>query len=314
MKAVILKDFGEIDNLVLADIPVPEIATGEVLVKVNTLSITPVDVKTRAGGGVAKFLKDIHPIILGWDISGTVTESKSSAFKTGDAVFGMVNFLGHGKAYAEYVAVPADQLALKPDIISHEEAAAATLAALTAWQALAAASIQPGHKVHIHAAAGGVGHYAVQIAKQLGAYVIGTSSARNKELLQQLGVDQHIDYTTQPLKAQVSDLDFVLDTLGGDNITTSLQVIKPGGTLISLPGASEAIIADKSKGYPVNASYIRVQSNGKDMQQIASWLAEGKLKSIIAAVFPFKEIGKAHLQIESGRTAGKVVVKLDERI
>ena len=148
----------------------------------------------------------------------------------------MINFPGHGKAYAEYVAAPASQLALKPSNISHEEAAAATLAALTAWQALVTnAKVKKGQKVVIQAASGGVGHYAVQIAKYLGAYVIGTSSAANKDFVLGLGADEHIDYKKHKIDEVVKDADFVLDPIGDNNIDPSLNAAKKGGTVIMLP-------------------------------------------------------------------------------
>ncbi|MFB6457030.1 NADP-dependent oxidoreductase [Chitinophaga sp. Hz27] len=312
MKALILKDFGPVENLVIKDIPTPEINAGEVLVKVKAISINPVDVKTRSGSGFAKVLKETDPMIIGWDISGIVVASESPLFNVNDPVFGMVNFPGNGKAYAEYVAVPADQLAIKPDNISHEEAAAATLAALTAWQAIVGnGNIQPGQKVLIHAAAGGVGHYAVQIAKGLGAYVIGTSSAANKEVLLGLGIDQHIDYNTQPLKDHVNGIDYTLDSQGLQSVATSLEVMKPGGNLITISGGALEGTTEMAKRYQVDGKFILVNSNGKDMQDIASWLKDGRLRSIVAAVYPFDEMGKAHLQVETWRTVGKVVVRVD---
>ncbi|NIG54574.1 NADP-dependent oxidoreductase [Chitinophaga sp. Cy-1792] len=312
MKAIVLKAFGPVDNLVIKEIPTPHISAGEVLVKVKAISINPVDVKTRSGSGFSQALKDFDPIILGWDISGVVVASESPLFKVNDAVFGMVNFPGHGKAYAEYVAVPADQLALKPDNITHEEAAAATLTALTAWQAMVGnGNILPGQKVLIHAAAGGVGHFAVQIAKGLGAYVIGTSSAANKDALLELGVDQHIDYTSQHLKDHVNGVDYTLDAVGVQAVADSLEIINPGGTLISINGATREVIADMAKPFQVNGKFVLVHSNGKDMQELASWLRDGRLRPIVAAVFPFDEMGKAHLQVETSRTVGKVVVRVD---
>lgn len=232
MKSIVLKDFGSVDNLIYEELPMPSINDGEVLIKVKAISINPVDVKTRSGKGRAAKLKDEHPIILGWDVSGVVTLSKSDLFKEGDEVFGMINFPGHGKAYSEYVSAPASHLALKPVNITHEEAAAATLAALTAWQALVDhAKIKKGDRVLIHAAAGGVGNYAVQIAKHIGAYVIGTSSAGKRDFVLSLGADEHVDYTSQTLEDAASNIDFVLDTIGGDTIDNSLKVMKKAGQL-----------------------------------------------------------------------------------
>ena len=179
MKAITLKDFGGVENLVKTEIPVPVISDNEVLVKVKAFSINPVDIKTRTGKGVAVKLKEAKPMILGWDFSGIVTDTGQSvtSFKVNDEVFGFINFPRPGKAYAEYVAAPESQLTIKPANVTFEEAAAASLAALTAWQILKdKAGIKPGDNVLIHAAAGGVGHFAVQMSKHLGAYVIGTAS------------------------------------------------------------------------------------------------------------------------------------------
>lgn len=311
MKAIILNGPGPVENLIIDDIIIPEIAGQEVLVQVRSISINPVDVKTRAGKGVYGRLKEISPVIIGWDISGIVTASRSELFKAGDEVFGMVNFPGHGKAYAEYVAVPAGQLALKPANITHEDAAAATLAALTAFQAFHHHSqLKAGQKVLIHAAAGGVGHYAVQLAKLAGAYVIGTSSAENKDFVLGLGADEHIDYKAVKFEDVLNDMDFVLDTVGGDNIDRSINVLKKGGILISIPTGIPESAAEKAKVRGVNAFFALVQSSGEDMQQLAGLLEKGKLRSHVSRVFSFEEMGKAHLQVETGRTKGKVVVSL----
>lgn len=274
MKAIILKTPGTPEQLEHVEIETPLIVEGEVLIQVKAISINPVDVKIRAGKGMFGRVKNENPLILGWDISGVVTESKSDAFKAGDAVFGMVNFPGPGKAYAEYVAAPAHQVALKPATISHEEAAAATLVGLTAWQALVTnANVQPGDKVQIHAAAGGVGHLAVQLAKYLGATVIGTSSAKNKAFVLSLGADSHIDYHQYNWQSHGREFDFVLDTLGGEYIDHSLAVTKAGGTLISIPtGLNEEVIT-KVKAQDVKGYFILVESNGKDMQFIADLMA-----------------------------------------
>lgn len=311
MKAITIYEPGSVVNLKFEDIEIPQILDNEVLIQVKAISINPVDVKTRAGKGVYGRLKDMKPIIIGWDISGIVVKigNEVTDFEVGYEVFGMVNFPGHGKAYAEYVAVPADQLALKPASISFEEAAAATLAALTAWQALVTnAKIKADDRVLIHGAAGGVGHYAVQIAKLFGAHVIGTSSANNKDFVLSLGADEHIDYQNQKFEEIASDLDFVLDTIGGDNIDRSLEIIKPGGTLISIPSGLNEAVTEKSKAKGVNGYFMMVQSNGEDMSKLAELLESGVLKSHVSATFKFEQMGDAHLQVETGKTRGKVVV------
>lgn len=314
MKAIVLHEPGSVDQLVYTDLPKPLIQSDEVLIQVKAISINPVDVKTRAGKGIFGRLRTEAPLILGWDIAGTVVEIGSDVtdFAVGDDVFGMVNFPGRGKAYAEYVAAPASQLAHKPENCSFEEAAASTLAALTAYQAFThKAPLQAGQKVLIHAAAGGVGHFAVQIAKHLGAYVLGTSSAPNKEFVLALGADEHIDYSTQKLEDVVSEVDIVLDLVGGENIARSLHVVKPGGTVISIPtGISEELMAQaQEKG--VNAFFFLVQSNGDDMKQIATLLGDGTVKAHVSTIYDFSDMPAAHSQQETGKTRGKLVVKLN---
>jgi NADPH:quinone reductase-like Zn-dependent oxidoreductase len=312
MKAIIINEPGDITKLVHTELPTPIINDDEVLVQVKAISINPVDVKSRAGKGVFGRLKEELPLILGWDISGIVAQAGSnSGFKKGDEVFGMVNFPGHGKAYAEYVVAPATHLALKPASISHEAAAAATLAALTAYQALVhKANVQSGQNVLVHAAAGGVGHYAVQIAKHLGANVTGTSSAKNKDFVLSLGADAHIDYHNYDWSASPYSFDFVFDTVGGDNIDNSLDVTKNGGTIISIPTGLNEAVTDKAKAKGVNGYFFMVSSNGEDMKVLADWLAKGYIKSHVSETFSFADMDKAHLHVESGRTVGKVVVTL----
>ncbi|CAG5004976.1 2-haloacrylate reductase [Dyadobacter sp. CECT 9275] len=311
MKAIIIQTPGGAENLIHTEITVPAIQDGEVLVKVKAISINPIDAKTRSGKGMYGKLTGQDPIIIGWDISGEVTATKSDLFKVGDAVFGMVNFPGHGKAYAEYVAAPASQLALKPANISHTQAAATTLAALTAWQALIThGKIKTNDRVLIHSAAGGVGHFAVQIAKNAGAYVVGTSSAENKDFVLGLGADEHIDYKARNLKDATRDIDFVLDPLGGDNIDKSLQVMKKGGTIISLPTGLRELVGEKAEAAGMTGFFIMVTSNGKDMNSLASLLEKGIVKAHVSQEFGFDDMAKAHRQIESGKTRGKIVVTL----
>lgn len=310
MKAIVLLQFGGVENLSHTTVPEPVPEEGEVLVRVKAISINPVDIKTRAGKGLAGKLKDERPLILGWDISGTVVESMSPAFVSGDEVFGMVRFPGHGKAYAEFVTAPASHLALKPPSVSHREASAATLAALTAWQALVThARVSAGQKALIHAAAGGVGHFAVQIAKHLGAYVIGTSSAANRNFVLGLGADEHIDYHNYSWQGSPRDIDFCLDAIGGDNIDHSLEVIKEGGTLISIPSGMNETVAEKARAKGVKGYSILVQSSGDDMRKIAALLTAGALRAHISETFAFPEMAGAHLQIASGHTVGKIVVE-----
>lgn len=311
MKAIALKVPGGIDQMEYVDIEQPAIHDGEVLIQTRAISINPVDVKTRSGKGVYGRIKDQQPLIIGWDVSGVVTASKSPLFQPGEEVFGMVNFPGHGKAYAEYVAAPADQLARKPANSTHEQAAAATLVALTAWQAMVHhAKVQQGQKVLIHAAAGGVGHLAVQIAKYLGAEVTGTSSAANKAFVLQQGADHHIDYHHFDWEAHGRTFDFVLDSVGGDNIDRSLLVTKTGGTVISIPTGLSEQVKEKAAAMDIKGYNILVRSDGQDMQQLAELLEKGTLRPHVSQTFPFDQMGAAHLQLETGRTVGKIVITL----
>ncbi len=311
MKAFVLKAPGGVENLVVQDLNKPTPKTGEVLIAVKALSINPVDIKSRLGKGIYGRIKDEKNIVLGWDVSGIVVESNDTKFQIGDEVFGMVNFPGHGRAYAEYVAAPASHLALKPQNISHEEAAAATLVALTAWQALVTnAKVQQGQKVLIHAASGGVGHMAVQIAKYLGATVVGTSSAKNKDFILNLGADAHIDYHNYNWTAHPRAFDFVLDTIGADNIDNAVEVTKEGGSVISIPTGLNEEVTSKAASKGVRGYFILVESNGTDMEKIASLLEKGILKPHVYKTYSFDQIPEAHLQQETGRTVGKLIISL----
>ena len=249
MKAIILEGFGGVENLVVSEQPVPVIKENEVLVQVKAIGINPVDIKARKGKSLADALQKQTPIILGWDIAGIVvsTGDAVTSFRNGDEVFGLINFPGHGRAYAEFVAAPEAHLALKPSGITFEEAAGASLAALTAWQILKEkVKLKPDDKVLIHGAAGGVGHFAVQMAKFLGADVAGTASAANREFVLSLGASMHIDYEDIPFETVVHDIDFVLDTIGGEYIDRSLKVLRKGGTIICIPTIAATGVEEKA--------------------------------------------------------------------
>ncbi len=311
MKAIIINEIGGTDKLIYTELPKPTIKSDEVLIQTKAISINPVDAKTRNGKGVYGRIKDETPVILGWDISGVVVEAGADTeFKPGDEVFGMVNFPGHGKTYAEYVAAPASHLALKPSNVSFEEAAATTLAALTAYQGLIhQAKVNHGDRILVHAAAGGVGHFIVQMAKHLGLYVIGTSSAANKDFVMGLGADKHIDYKAQRFEDVVHHADLVFDTIGGDNITRSVKVVKKGGTLISIPTGVPGDVTELAGNSGVNAFFFLVQSSGEDMKVLADWLAQGIIKPEVT-VYDFSQMAEAHQQQETGKTKGKIVLRL----
>ena len=318
MKAMILKENGGIENFTLSEMEKPEANAGEVLVKVKAISINPVDAGVRRDR--ATLLRMLRPkegeetYILGWDISGVVEEAGSNVreFKKGDEVFGMVNFPGNGKAYAEYVAVPSNQLALKPKNVSHEEAAAATLAALTAWQGLVAnAKVKKSDKVLVHAAGGGVGHYAVQIAKSFGSHVIGTGSTAKKDFVLKLGADEFIDYTSEKFEDEVKDADIVFDSIAdSEHLLRSIAAAKKGGRVVSIKANFGDEHFKAAKARDVQTFRILVQSNGEDMKQVARLMAEGKLHSHVSARYKFEDLPKAHQQIETGKTVGKIVVVL----
>jgi NADPH:quinone reductase-like Zn-dependent oxidoreductase len=313
MKAILLTEAGGTDRLQYTDIPKPQPGPGEVLLRVAALSINPVDIKTRKGGALLAQLQAAPPVIIGWDVSGVVevVGEGVDSFAAGDAVFGMINFPGSGKAYAEYVTAPAEHLAHKPDTVSHAEAAATTLAALTAWQVLVhEGGLQAGQKVLVHAAAGGVGHFAVQIARHLGATVIGTASAANHDFVRSLGAADVIDYTKEDFRQRVHDVDLVLDPIGGETTLRSLEVLRPGGRLISIVGGAKEPVAADAAARGLQARNYLVHSSGEDMRQLAELLQKGRLVPTIAQRFPFAEIAAAHAQVESGRTRGKVVVEL----
>lgn len=314
MKAIVLKEFGSVDNLEIKDIAIPEISADEVLVKVKAIGINPVDVKTRQGYVIADMLRQFDPIILGWDISGVVEKVGENVkdISVGQKVFGMVNFVGHGKGYAEYVAAPAEHLAIMPDNISYAEAAASTLAALTAWQAFTHyGKLNKGDKVLIHGASGGVGHFAVQIAKHLGAHVIGTSSEKNKEFVLSLGADEHISYNNQQFENELNAIDFVLETVGADNFQKSVKILKNKGTIINLPAPISEEDQKAAESKELNCcSMMGVYSSGKDIAIISELLEKGVIKPHIHKVYTFEEMGKAHLAVEAGALKGKVIVEI----
>jgi NADPH:quinone reductase-like Zn-dependent oxidoreductase len=245
-------------------------------------------------------------------VSGVVEEAGFGVtiFKPGDEVFGMLPYPHGVGSHAEYVAGPARAFAKKPRNVDHVQAGALPLAALTAWQALNdTAHLEAGQRVLIHAAAGGVGHVAVQIAKARGAYVIGTASARNHELVRGLGADEMIDYQATDFAAAVSGVDVVLETVGGDYPARSLPTLRPGGLLISLlPFAPE--VAAEANGLGVSAELMLVEYDHAGMTAIADLVTEGKLRPVIAGVFPFADAAEAHKLGETRHVAGKLVLTM----
>lgn len=315
MKAFILNEVGSIEKFQLTEIEKPIIKENEVLVKVISISINPVDVKARAYEGVSNWIfGDARPIILGWDISGEIVEIGNDVtdFKIGDEVFGMVNFFGNGKGYAAYVSSPASHLALKPKNVTHQEAAATTMVASTAYQALVGvAKIKKGDKVLIHGASGGVGHLAVQIAKYFGAYVIGTSSGKNRNFVLSLGADEHIDYMNENFAQKIQDADIILDTIQGETLLNSVDVARSKGIIVTLPTPEiPQEVKERAAKKQVKIEFMMVASKNETINAIAQLLQEKVLKPHIHKAFSFEEIGKAHLEVETNRVVGKVVVNI----
>jgi len=313
MKTIIMEKAGGVENLLMADQDKPEIKNDEVLVQTHALSINPADTKVKYAEEVlTQLFGPERPIVLGWDIAGTVVEAgpQASKFKVGDKVFGLVNFPGHGKAYAEFVASPESHLAAIPEGVNFNDAAATTLSALTALQALTG-RVKSGDKVLIHAGSGGVGHFAVQIAKAMGATVYSTSSAKNRDFVLSLGADEHIDYRSQAFEEVLSEIDLAFDTVGPEIAEKSLKVLKTGGELVSIammevPQELQA----QADELGVIVSPILVHSDGEGMNTLRQMLIDGTLKPRVSKTFEFAQLPDAHTAIEGGRSVGKVIVTL----
>ncbi|WP_406865150.1 NADP-dependent oxidoreductase [Streptomyces sp. HUAS MG47] len=304
MRAVVVEQWGGPEKLVEREVERPVPGLNEVLVRVHAAGVNPVDWKTRASGALITWGET--PVV-GWDVSGTVEAVGPGVgvFRPGDEVYGMPLFPRQAGAYAEYVVAPARHLAPKPASLTHVEAAALPLAALTAWQALVdSAGVRPGERVLVHAAAGGVGHLAVQIAKARGAYVIGTASAAKHELVRGLGADEVIDYRTVRFEDAIDEVDVVLDGLGGETARRSLQVLRDGGRLITLPGPDDVPVAQDG----VRAAWVLVEPDHLGLREIAALVERGELRPVVDTVLPLAEASKAHTIGEQGRTTGKIVL------
>ncbi|NGN66996.1 NADP-dependent oxidoreductase [Streptomyces sp. A7024] len=291
-------------------VPRPVPGVGEVLIRVRAAGVNPTDWKHRALKGL--FLPE-PPFVLGWDVSGVVEAVGVGValFKPGDEVFGMLPYPhGHG-SHAEYVTGPARAFARKPASIDHVQAGALPLAALTAWQVLVdTADLRAGQRVLVHAAAGGVGHLAVQIAKARGAYVIGTASAGKHGFLRELGVDEAIDYRETDVFEAVRDVDVVLDPIGGEHALRSLRTLRPGGIAVCILRVGPEFAAEAER-LGVRAEAPIVEADHAGMNAIAGLVESGELRATVADTFPLAEAAKAHALGETGRTAGKLVLTVD---
>ena len=314
MKAVCIHQYGGLDALSYQDLPRPVPAADELLVRVHAAGVNPVDWKTRSGSVPWKDLPDPFPLVMGWDLAGVVAEAGSevSGYRAGDAVYGLIRFPAPAGTYAEYATSPAAHVLPKPESIDFVEAAALPLVSLTAWQALfEAGELEQGQTVLIHGVAGGVGHVALQLAKARGATVVGTARGRDRTFLQELGLDTHIDFETTRFEEVVSDVDVVLDTLGGEVQRRSLGVLKKGGVLVSLRTASDT--QEQARAHGVRADRILVRPDAEHFSQINQLVAAGQLRPTISGVLPLHEAARAQEQIEKGPARGKLVLEIRER-
>ena len=307
MKAVRIHSYGGVDALKFEDAPRPRPKDDEVLVRVIAAAVNPVDAKVRQGA--FRMPGATMPLILGYDISGVVEETgaKATKFKRGDAVYAYMS-LERGGAYAEFAIVKENEASAKPQTRTHEQAAAVPLAALTAWQTLVErARLDAGQTVLIHGGSGGVGMYAIQIAKARGAKVIATASGANQEFLRELGADQPIDYKATKFEEVVKDVDVVLDLVGGDTLTRSYDVVKKGGIIVSVLDQPKKAELEK-RG--IRGTAMLVQPAGDMLAELTKLIDAGKIKSVVSQTFPLAATAEAHKAIESGHTRGKIVLRV----
>jgi len=312
MRAIVQRRFGGPDVLEPADVPRPEPASNEVLVRVHAAGVNPIDCALRAGelGQPAAF-----PLINGRDISGVILDTGDSvvSLHVGDEVYGMLDDRAGG--YAEYVSTPACYVVRKPSSLSHPQAAAMPLAGLTAWQMLVnVAQVRAGQRVLIHAAAGGVGHLAVQIAKARDAYVLATARVANHAFLHSLRVDETIDYTTTDFAAHCRDIDVVLNLVGGPYVRRSVMTLRRGGVLITVRSAGyEADLAEaEQRNVRVERFLVRPDQDG--LSQLSELVDTGRLRVELNTVLAMDEASKAHALVESRRVRGKIVLETTREV
>ncbi|MGA5712417.1 NADP-dependent oxidoreductase [Bacillus bombysepticus] len=331
MKAMIIDRYGKVP-MRMAEVPTPEINGYEVLAEIHAASINPIDFKIR-DGKVKMLLKYEMPLILGNDFSGVITKvgSQVTRFKVGDAIYARPrkNKIG---TFAEYIAIHEDDIALKPKNLSFEEAASIPLVGLTSYQALHdIMHLQKGQKILIHAGSGGVGTFAIQLAKIMGATVTTTASEAGSDLVKSLGADQIINYKTEKFEEILKNYDAVFDTIGGTTLEKSFNIIKSGGNIVSVSGMPNArfgkefgsgffktllfSLASKKltaleKKHNAQYSFLFMKPSGDQLRTIANYIEAGKIKPVIDRVFPFEDAQKAMEYSESGRAKGKIIVKI----
>jgi NADPH:quinone reductase-like Zn-dependent oxidoreductase len=315
MRAITMAQTGGPEVLKISEVPMPVKVNSEFLVKVLAASVNPIDVKTRAGRGVSGEIKTF-PAILGNDFSGVVVESpyEAHSIKPGDEVYGMAMVPRFAGSYAEYITVSSLSIAKKPRSISHVEAAAVPLAALTAWgMVVEVAKAHEGQRILIHAGAGGVGHFAVQFAKYFGAYVIATGAERNQTWLRELGAHEVIDYTSTRFEEGLAPVDVVIDLIGNtadDTGTRSLTVLRQGGLIINAPTGSWPSFLDDATEAGVRATSYKVAPDGSTLAVISRLIASGDLRVHVDEVFDLANAADAHRAVEGGHTRGKVVLRV----
>lgn len=317
MRAVVIDRTGPPEVLHEASVAVPRPVMTELLVRIVAAGINPIDAKTRSGRGLSEAIAG-YPAVLGFDFSGVVVQSpyESHPFPAGTEVFGMLPFPRTGGSYAEYAVVPTLSVARKPASLSHVEAAGVPLAALTAWGLVVeSAHAHEGQRVLIHAAGGGVGHFAVQLANYFGAHVTATGSARNASWLRELGATTVIDYTSTRFEDVVADVDVVIDLVGNvhsDTGTRSLGVIRPGGLYIVVPTHSFPGYAEAAAEAGVRATGYRVVPDGSALATVGRLLDSGAIQVFVDRVFDLGEAAHAHAVLEEGHTRGKIVLRVSD--
>ncbi|AYG04011.1 NADP-dependent oxidoreductase [Gryllotalpicola protaetiae] len=313
MTAAVLERFGGPEELKLAKIARPTRINDEILVEIHAASVNPLDAKTRAGRGVAAAL-DRLPAVLGHDFSGVVVESPYAAhpLQPGDAVYGFIPVPHYSGSYAQYASVPSLCVAPKPVGLSHTEAAAVPLAALTAWGVVTTiAKAHERQRILIHAGAGGVGHFAVQFAAYFGAHVIATASTRNLEWLRSLGARETIDHTAHRFEDGLEDVDVVIDLVGNDvhnTGTRSLGVLRRNGLVINVPSGSWPTLEEEATAAGVRATAYRVAPDAATLAVISRLLEQGSVRPHVDEIFPLEDVASAHARIEAGHVRGKLAI------
>lgn len=310
MKAIVIDKYGDKEELKEKDLPKPEPATDEVLIKLQVAGVNPIDWKLRYGYLKEKFPFDF-PIVLGWDAAGIVEKAGKDvdSFQKGDRVFVRPELSNRG-TYAEYTTAKEDLLAEIPDNISFKEAAAVPLAGLTAYQCLVdVGNLESGEKVLIHAGAGGVGSFAIQVAKKLGAYVAATASTKNIEFLKSLGADKVIDYTKEDFSQELEGYDLVVDTLGGEVQEKSFDILKKGSKLVSIVEEPDQEKADQTG---IEAEFHWLIPDGEELALLAKMMENKNLKPVVGSTFPFSEQGlkDAHELSETHHARGKIIIEI----